>query len=172
MITAAQLRQQMLDGRYRWGSASRSTGRYGAESIRLRVLPPDSSVVERRIARLARFWPGIGIALIAVKLGVAHVSPAISYIGAFILGVGLVVSIGLVLGRTSAPLRERTVELFGRVSFLAPKQHDEEQYNQVARLVTELHDVEHDLNQGDIAWNQYHQVWNDVYVQARECEDQ
>lgn len=161
----------MLDGRYRWGSASRSTGRYGAESISLRVLPPDSSVFERRIARLAKFWPGIGIALIALKLGVAHVSPGISYVVALILGVGFVVSIGVVLGRASAPLREHTVEFLGRVSFLSPKPSDEERYNQVARFATDLHDVEHDLNQGDIAWNQYHQAWRAVYMQARGSVD-
>lgn len=171
MITATQLRQRILEGRYRWGSASRSTGRYGAESIRLRVLPPNSSVIERRVARLTRFWPGIGIALIAVKLGIAHISPVIPYVVAFILGVSFVVCIGLVLGRASAPIRERTIELFSRVSFLSPKPTDEEHYNQVARFATELHDVEHDLNRGDIAWNQYHQVWSDVYTQARGCAD-
>lgn len=171
MITAAQLRQRILEGRYRWGSATRSTGRYGAEFIRLRILPPDSSVVERRMARLTRFWPGIGIALIIVKLGIAHISPVIPYVVAFILGLGFVVCIGLVLGRASAPMRERSVELLGRVSFLSPKPTDEEHYDRVARFATELHDVEHDLNQGNIAWNQYHQAWSDVYTQARECAD-
>jgi len=167
MITVAQLGHRLLDGPYRWGTTTRGRGRYGARSIHLRILPPDSTRNDRRVARAARLWPGIGAALIALKLGVAHVSPAISYLVALVVGTAVATGAGLLLRNRSAAVRARTVELIGWVSLLAPRTADSERYEVVDRFAGELHTAERDLEDGELAWPEYQHVWGDVYARAR-----
>lgn len=101
MTTLSRLQQKLLDGRYRWGLVSRRTGRYGAESIRLVIYPPNTSIVERRCARLARFWPGVSIGLKAPALATLTGVPMFAIIASMIL---LAVTIGIALTRISTPL--------------------------------------------------------------------
>lgn len=93
MSDSTPLWRTLLDGRYRWGTATRQTGRYGAESIHLRIYPPGSSTIMRRFARITRLWPfaGAGLTLLAGLLVPALVDVTTSF--AFITTMSFVIVI-------------------------------------------------------------------------------
>ncbi|AKS32733.1 DUF6611 family protein [Mycolicibacterium goodii] len=54
---------RVLDGARRWGSVEIRPTRFGVVEYRLVVYPPGMDAAERRWTRVARGWPGWGLAL-------------------------------------------------------------------------------------------------------------
>ncbi|TCP52984.1 hypothetical protein EV191_10545 [Tamaricihabitans halophyticus] len=167
MNTNARYWQKLLDGRYRWGIASRQTSRYGARSIRLLIHPPDSSRTERRYARLARFWPVIGVAIVALKGPTITFLTNVSAYLVFAAIVALVVWAGLTLAHRTADTRARSVELFASSSFLTPRTADQLRYGQVARIAEDLDEAQRQLDNQYISWSWYQFLWDGAYQEAR-----
>lgn len=58
-----RLTHRVLDGARRWGSIEIRPTRFGVVEHRLVVYPPGISAADRRWIRVARGWPGWGLAL-------------------------------------------------------------------------------------------------------------
>lgn len=160
------LGKPLLDGRYHWGHAARRSGRYGARSIRVVIYPPSSTRVQRRIARLHRFWLFIAVGLI-IGLG-----PAVARLTATPLVLGLLTTlvvvcvIGSELRRAASPVTAHSVELFGKVSQISPDDTDRNQFDHVVRLAENLHEAEAHLTAGRIGWERYRTLWAEHYRRA------
>jgi len=163
MPRLAYIRQKLVDGRYRWGHVSHRTGRYGAESVRLVVYPPDVSTLERRCARVARLWPAVSIGAIVVLafpiVSLVEVS-ALVVIGML---AALSVLSGAAIGRVARPVIERTVEAFVVVSFLSPRESDRKRYARVMEIAEDLHFAEQCLDDRRISWSRYKSLWAENY---------
>lgn len=167
MNRSRRLRQRLLDGRYRWGTATRQTGRYGSESVRLRIHPPEATTADRRLARLARLWPGIGSGVVLLLgLAVPAATPVPARL-AFAVAAILVICIGVILGRTTEPVRAGTTEVFATVSLLSPREVDQRRFEYAETLLTLLDEAERALNEGEIPWDVYQATWISVYREAR-----
>lgn len=167
MNRSARLRQKFLDGRYRWGVATRSTGRYGSESISLLIHPPEASTVDRRSLRLARLWPGVGTGLfLLVGFAGSAVAP-ISTLPAFGAAAVFVLGVGAALSRITTPIRARMVSVFATVSVLSPRDADQRRFEHASTLAQLLDEAEQALDAGEIAWDTYLATWTSVYWDAR-----
>ena len=56
-----RLLSPLLDGSRAWGCVQVRPGRFGITYYRLVVYPPGIGTVERRLVRLARGWPQLGM---------------------------------------------------------------------------------------------------------------
>lgn len=167
MSDAAPLRRTLLDGRYRWGTAMRETGRYGAESIHLRIYPPGSSTIMRRFARLTRLWPfaGAGLTLLAGLLVPALVDVTTSF--AFITTMSFVIVVWGVLAWISAPVRKHTVSFLATMSTLSPQEDSRARYEYAVAAYLHLEQAEGRYDRGAIQWDEYRMEWMRAYEALR-----
>lgn len=166
MTRGARLKQKLLDGRYRCGYVSRRTGRYGTESIRVVIYPPDTTQTERRYARLARLWPGISVGLLISKAPAVAALTDTPVLVTAALVVLVLILLGDALTRVSAPVVDRSVQLFASVSLLSPRETDRHRYDYAAHTAENLHATEQYLDRGHIPWNRYHLLWEETYWNA------
>lgn len=163
MASLTRLRRQVLDGRHRWGWVSERAGRYGSSSILLCIYPPDSSRFERRLARLARFWPLLSLSIILAKVGTSQLLPAVSALLAGAIGIAFTAGVGVALARMTASVRSRVVARFASVPRWA-SEHDTHRHHSVVSDVRELRRAERSLDRGTADWPQFHSVWASVYA--------
>lgn len=161
------LRRSLLDGRYRWGIATRRSGRYGSESIHLRIYQPETSTADRRLARVARLWPPVAAVLVFI---VGLVVPAVAGVPA-VLAFGaaaiLAIAIGATLSTTTAAVRAPMAEAFARKSLLSPQESDRQLFDDAEDLLMLLDEAERAFDLGEIAWSTYHQIWAGAYRRTR-----
>lgn len=163
MAPLSRLRRQALDGRHRWGWVSERVGRYGSSSIMLCIYPPDSSRFERRLVRLARFWPMLSLSIILAKVGTSHLLPAVSALMAGVIGVAFTAGIGVALARMTASVRSRVVERFARMPRWA-SEHDTHRHCSVITDFRELRRAERSLDRGTADWPQFQSIWASIYA--------
>lgn len=159
MSDPAPLWRTLLDGRYRWGTAMRETGRYGAESIHLRIYPPGSSTIMRRFARITRLWPfvGAGLTLLAVLLVPPLVDVTTAF--AFITTLSFIIVIWAVLAGISTPVRKHTVSFLATMSTLTPQEDSRRRYEYAIAVYLRLEQAESLYDRGAIQWDEYRAEW-------------
>ncbi|HSP76654.1 MAG TPA: DUF6611 family protein [Cryobacterium sp.] len=149
----------LLEGRYRWGYFTSSTGRYGSEYLRVVIYPPDSPRILRRCAHLARFWlpvsaastlgtASIVVTLVEISLLTASIGPAVLCLLAWIA-----------LKHVSAPMTRRQVTTSARKSTISLNLNDELRFDQVNGLLKRLRQAERQMDGGAISKREYQDRW-------------
>lgn len=160
-------RRTLLDGRHRWGTVTRQAGRYGAESIHVRIYPPDSSVLLRRLARGTRLWPLAGAGL-TVLIGLSV--PALVDVptaAAFITTLIFVLVVWAVLAWISRPVRSWTISFLATSSTLFPQHSGKQRYEHAVAVSLRLEQNEKLYDHGTIGWDEYRAEWARAYETLR-----
>jgi len=159
MIEFGRSQRRWLGERYRWGSASHTSNRFGTQSIHLQVFPPGIPPDSRRYTRLALRWPLLGTmhaVLAAVLISVLTPMP----LGLTILVVALAAGYaGALLAIGTAPIRHRTARLTAKLPALHPEESEVVRFQDAAQLLEGLELAEDEFDAGKISWDEYRRVW-------------
>lgn len=160
-------RRTLLDGRYRWGTATQQTGRYGAESIHLLIYHPDTTNVMRRVNRSTRLWPLAGTVLTLLAGLIVPALVDVAQPVAFITTGIFALAVWAVLTWISLPVRSRAVSFLATTSALTPQEAHQERYEHAAAVYLRLDYADRLYDRGATQWEEYRSEWARAYETLR-----
>lgn len=152
---------RVLDGARRWGSIEIRPTRFGVVEHRLVVYPPGISAADRRWTRVARGWPGWGLALwLICPIWLAHSMPTWA---AVLVSTAISLVAGAVVAELSGEARTQVRTLMATT--MAGHDDDESRATRerLHDLASTLLDADDRLARGEISPVEYEAIWWRVY---------